>query len=55
MKSLSRLAGGLGDAFLPFVDRARFGFILMLPMATGVAVLGAAVLVSDWAAWEVLV
>ena len=35
----------------PSVVYARFGFILLLPMSAGVAVLEAAVLVSVWDAW----
>ena len=44
----------MGNAILPSVGRAQFEFILLLYTAAGVAVLGAAVLVSAWTAWEVL-
>ena len=53
MTSLSELAGNLGYASLPSVDCARFEFLLPLPTASGVAVSGAAVLVSTWHAWAV--
>ena len=52
--SLSRLLGGLGDAFWPSVGRTWFEFLLPLTTAFGVAVLGAAVSVSSLNARVVL-
>ena len=51
--SLSGSAGGLGDAFCLSVGHARFEFILPLPTAADVSVLGDEVLVSVLAAWEI--
>ena len=52
--SLSGLAGILGVAVGTYVGHAWFEFTLQLPMDNGVAVMGAAVLVSVWDAWEAL-
>ena len=51
MTSLSGLAGNLGFAAGPSVGHVRFEFLWLPPMAAGVAVLGAAVLVNAWAKW----
>ena len=48
--SLSGLVVGLGVVERTSVGRTPFEFVLPLPMAIGVALLGAAVLVSVWAA-----
>ena len=53
MASLSGLKGVLGDAILPYAGRALFEFLLLLPKAAGVALLGVAVPVSTWAVWVV--
>ena len=49
------LAGSIGVEVGPPVGCARFEFILPLPMAAGMAVAGAEVSVSVWAARAVLV
>ena len=51
--SLSGSAVGLGDTFGPSVGHAQFQYLLPLLTASGVVVLGAAVLVSAWVAWSV--
>ena len=49
--SLSGLAGILCVMTGPYVGRSQFEFLLPFPMAAGVAVLEAAVLVRPWAVW----
>ena len=53
--SLSGFTGNMCGMAWPSVGNARFEFILTLPTASGVAVLGAAVSVSAWATWVVSV
>ena len=51
MISLLGSAGFLGVAAGPSVGRARFEFILPLPMDAGVELLGEVVLLIAWAVW----
>ena len=52
--SLSGSAGGLGDMIGLSVDHTQLGFLLPLPIASGVAVLGTTVSVRTWTVWAVL-
>ena len=51
MTSPSGLVGNMGVAAGPSIGRVWFGFILPLPIATGVVVLEAVVSVSACTAW----
>ena len=51
MISLSGLAGNMGALDVPYVVCVWFEFILLIPMADGVAVSGVAVSVSACSAW----